>query len=144
MSSDVLPALEGTTLSGRSVHLPQDLPAGSLVLVLGFAHGARHDVGTWKAALAAADIPYLSLPTSAQDLAREDMAEVALAMRARTPREAWEGIIQIHRGGEALQRTFGWRADGFAKLVRVGPGGTVLARHDAGPFTEAALAALLG
>lgn len=143
VSIDVLPTLEGTTLSGREVHLPQDLPAGPVVLVLGFAHGARHDVGGWKVALAAKGIPYLSLPTSAQDLSREDMAEVARAMRTRTPREAWEGILQIHQGGETLLRAFDWRPDVFAKVLRLGPGGAILARHDAGPFTEAALAKLL-
>lgn len=144
MSTAVLPLLEGTDLSGRSLRLPRDLPPGEVVLVLGFAHGARHDVAAWKVALAGRGVPYLSLPTSAHDRPAEDMAEIAEAMRARTPREAWAGILQIHRGGEALLRTFDWQADASAKVVRVGPGGAVLARHGAGAFSPAALEEVLG
>ena len=144
MSFLALPDLEGTTLSGRPVRFPQDLPAHPLVLVMGFTHGARHDVGAWKAALAERGIPFLSLPTAATDLAPSDMLEVAGAMRAHVPREAWDQVVQIHRGGAALRRLFGWQADVFAKLVRVTHDGDVLARHDSGPHTEQALSVFLG
>ncbi len=144
MDSPVLPALEGTTLSGQSVLLPQDLPAHPLVLVIGFTHAARHDVGAWKAALTERGIPFLSLPTAATDTDAGTMEGVAQAMRAHVPREAWDHVIQIHRGGEALRRQFGWQADVFAKVVRVGRGGLVLSCQGRGPFTEAAISAFLG
>ncbi|MDP1830884.1 MAG: hypothetical protein Q8K67_02410 [Geothrix sp.] len=139
-----LPDLEGTTLSGRLMRLPQDLPAHTLVLVMGFTHGARHDVSAWKAALAERGIPFLSLPTAATDLAASDMVEVAGAMRAHVSREAWDQVVQIHRGGEVLRREFGWKVDVFAKVLRVAPGGGVVARHDSGPFTPGAFSAFTG
>ncbi len=144
MDSPVLPALEGTTLSGQSVLLPRDLPAHPLVLVIGFTHGSRQDVGAWKAALGAQGVAYLSLPTSAVDLAADAMGEVAQAMRARVPREGWDQVVQIHQGGESLLRIFGWEIDVFAKVVRVDKDGKVLACHNRGPFTKEALAALIG
>lgn len=144
MDPPVLPHLEGTTLSDRLVRFPQDLPDHPLVLVVGFTHGARHDVGAWKAALAGQDIPFLSLPTAATDLNAGDMVEVAQAMRAHVPREGWDQVVQIHRGGQALQRMFGWQADVFAKLARVMPDGKVVSRQDVGPFTEQALLTFLG
>ncbi len=142
--SEHLPSLEGTTLSGRIVRFPADLPEAGLVLVIGFAHAARHDVGAWKAALTERGIPFLSLPTAAMDQEAVDMAAVAQAMRAHVPRPAWEQVVQIHRGGEALRRQFGWQADVFAKVVRVGCDGAVLSCHGSGPMTEAAISALLG
>lgn len=144
MPSDRLPSLEGTTLSGRRVRFPEDLPGADTVLVIGFTHGARHDVGAWKAALAARGIPFLSLPTAETDTAPESMAGVAEAMRAHVPSGAWSQVVQVHRGGEALKKAFGWQADVFAKLLRVAREGDVLARHDAGPFNAEALAAFLG
>lgn len=140
---DQLPALEGTTLSGHSVRFPEDLPEAGLTLVVGFTHGARHDVGAWKAALTERGISFLSLPTAALDTSPESMAGVAEAMRAHVPKGVWRQVVQIHRGGEALRQAFGWGADGFAKLVRVEGNGTVLARHDAGSFSTASLAAFL-
>jgi len=111
--------------------------------VVGFTHGARHDVGAWKAALAERGISFLSLPTAARDTTPESMAGVAEAMRAHVPSGVWEQVVQIHRGGEALCQAFGWEGDGFAKLVRVTGEGAVVVRHDAGPFSNAALAAFL-
>ena len=141
---DHLPDLEGTTLSGRLMRLPQDLPAHPLVLVMGFTHTARHDVGAWKAALAEQGIPFLSLPTVATDQGPGDMVEVAQAMRMHVPRESWNQVVQIHRGGEALRCEFNWKVDVFAKVLRVASDGGVVARHDAGPFTPEALATFLG
>jgi hypothetical protein len=139
-----LPALEGTTLSGRPVHLPRDLPGHELTLVIGFAHGARHDVGAWKKALSERGLPFLSLPTAAVDSTVEEMAGVARAMREHLPAGLWDDVVQIHRGGAALRREFGWQADVFAKLLRVAPDGRVVASHQVGPFTGPALAAFLG
>ncbi|MFN7958807.1 MAG: hypothetical protein U0P46_10880 [Holophagaceae bacterium] len=144
MPSDQLPPLEGTTLSGRRVRFPEDLPDVGTVLVIGFAHGARHDVSAWKSALTARGIAFLSLPTAERDTTPESMASVGEAMRAHVPGEAWEQVVQIHGGGEALKQAFGWQADVFAKLLRVTREGGVRSRHDEGPFSEEALAAFLG
>jgi hypothetical protein len=144
MHNELLPDLEGTTLSGRPVHFPQDLPKSGPVLVIGFTHAARHDVGAWKAALAGAGIPFLSLPTAATDTPAESMESVASAMRAHVPCAGWDQVIQIHRGGQAMKQRFGWQADVFAKVLRVTGEGEVLARHDEGPFSRDAFSAFLG
>ena len=144
MAHHLLPRLEGTTVSGRALCFPDGLPEHSLVLVIGFTHEARHDVGAWKAALTAQGIPFLSLPTAAVDTSAEAMAGVAQAMRAHVPQGSWDQVVQIHRGGEALRREYSWQVDVFAKALRVTDGGEVLARHDSGPFTAEVLAAFLG
>ena len=144
MPQDQLPALEGTTLSGRLVRFPEALPEAGLTLVFGFTHGARHDVGAWKRALAGRGFPFLSLPTAAQDVLPLALVNLAQAMRAHVPCEAWDQVVQIHQGGESLQHDFAWQADVFAKVVRVAHGGRVVARHDSGPFTPEALGAFLG
>lgn len=141
---DVLPPLEGVTLSGRLKRFPEDLPGSGVILVVGFSHGARHDVGAWKRALAERGLPFLSLPTSVLNLPFEEMEAVAQAMWNQVPAEAWEEVVQIHHGGEALLSQFGWKADAFAKLLRVTQDGRVTARHDEGPFSPEALATFLG
>ncbi len=142
--SDRLPDLEGTTLSGRTIRFPEDLPEPGLVLVIGFTHAARHDVGAWKASLGEVGQPFLSLPTSAVDTLPEQMEGVAVAMRAHVPTEGWGRVVQIHRGGPALLAAFGWAPDVYAKVLRVAPDGAVLGHHGKGPFSPASLAQLLG
>jgi hypothetical protein len=144
MQQDLLPTLEGTTLSGRRIYFPQDLPASGLILVIGFTHDARHDVGAWKFALAGRGVPFLSLPTAAVDTLAEQLEGVARAMRKHVPSPAWDQVVQIHSGGEALRRVYSWQVDVFAKVLRVTGEGEVLARHDEGPFSDAAAAAILG
>lgn len=144
MTTDRLPDLEGTTLSGHSIRFPRDLPEAGVVLIIGFTQAARHDVGAWKAALAEQGVPFLSLPTAATDARAEDMVGVAQAMRAHVSREAWGQVIQIHCGGEALMREYSWQADVFAKVLRVTGEGEVLARHNSGPFSGVAFSAFLG
>lgn len=144
MPVNLLPTLEGTTLSGHSIRFPRDLPEAGLVLIIGFTHGARHDVGAWKTALGGAGIPFLSLPTAATDTTAASMEAVAMAMRAHVPTTVWDQVVQIHQGGEALKQRFGWQADVFAKVVRVTGAGEVVVRHDAGPFGEDAFRAFLG
>ncbi len=144
MPQDRLPDLEGMTLSGRRVRFPQDLPAEGLVLVVGFTHAARHDVGAWKVALAAAEQAYLSLPTSAVDTVPERLEGVAEAMRVHVPSKAWDQVLQIHRGGPTLLAAFGWEPDVCAKVLRVASDGTVRAHHGHGGFTPEALERLLG
>jgi len=142
--TESLPSLEGATLSGRLFRFPEDLPDSETVLVIGFTHAARHDVAAWKAALKTKAIPYLSLPTAAQDTTPEAMQSVAQAMRNHVPADAWEEVVQIHRGGESLLRQFSWQANAFAKLLRVSHDGCVTSRHDEGPFSPEVLAAFLG
>lgn len=143
MPQDRLPDLEGTTLSGRRVRFPQELPAEGLVLVIGFTHAARHDVGAWKVALATTEQPYLSLPTSAVDTVPERLEGVAEAMRAHVPSAVWPQVLQIHRGGPALLGAFGWEPDAGAKVLWVSREGDVRARHDHGGFSPEALERLL-
>jgi len=142
--TNILPSLEGTSLSGRPIRFPEDLPESGLVLVLGFTHAARHDVGAWKKALTERNIPFLSLPAAARDTSAESMAGVAQAMRDHVPAVAWEQVVQIHRGGEALLRQFHWQANDFAKLLRVRRDGHVISSHGEGPFDPDSFAAFAG
>lgn len=134
-----LPPLRGTTLSGRSVRFPQDLPETPVALIFGFAHEARHDVGHWKRALEAHGLPFLSLPATVDDVPARALAGVAEAMKAHVPAAAWESIIQIHHGGGALAEAMGWLHDPHAKVLVTDRGGLIHASHGNGAFQEEAL-----
>ena len=100
-----LPHLFGTTLSGLSRQYPADLPETPVALVFGFAHEARHDVARWKRELEARGLPYLSLPSTVDDVPAPALLGIAEAMKAHVPPEAWDRIVQIHRGAGALLGT---------------------------------------
>jgi len=139
----LLPPLRGFRLSGTAVEIPSGLPPGKTVLVFGFQHGARRDVGVWKRALTEAGADFLSVPIASQDQPASALESVAHAMRAHVPAAAWDGVLQIHEGGPALLRIFGWSPDLDAKVLVTDRTGVVFASHGEGPFTSSALQAVL-
>ncbi len=138
MTHALLPTLEGLTLGGRAMRLPQDLPPRPVALVLGFAHEARMDVAAWKKALATEGLPFLSVPVAPMELTPQDMAPTAAAMRAHVPDADWENIVQVHQGGPGLLEAMGWTAEPRAKVIVTDRAGSLLAVHGDGPFSEAA------
>lgn len=134
-----LPHLFGTTLSGLPRQYPADLPDSPVALVFGFAHEARNDVARWKRALEERGLPYLSLPSTVDDVPAPALLGIAEAMKAHVPPEARDRIVQVHRGAGALMEALGWRRDLHAKVLVTHRGGDTLASHGSGPFSEAAL-----
>lgn len=140
--SAILPALQGTDLSGNAVAFPRDLPLVPTVLIFGFQHDSRQDVNAWKRALDGAGVPWMSLPTPPENVPPQAVAGAAAAMKAHAPEGSWSRTVLINVGGPELLSTFGWTADLTAKVLLVLDDGTVLYTHG-GPFTDQAAAALL-
>ena len=132
-----LPSLLGTTLSGRPICLPDELPPTPVALIFGFEHDARHDVGAWKSFFKAQGIAYLSVPITPVDVPANALVPTMEAMKRHVPPPAWESIIMVHQGGSALLRAFDWEADPFAKVVLM-EGYRVRAAHGIGAFSEKA------
>ena len=134
---DTIPTLLGTTLSGRAMRFPDDLPLTPIALIFGFDHEARHDVGAWKRFFTELGIDFLSVPTTPIYIPAEALSGTARAMKTHTSPAAWDSIVQVHKGGAELLSAFRWHADHHAKVLLL-VGGKVLASHGSGRFTEAA------
>lgn len=139
--STQLPDLQGTALDGTALVLPRDLPPMATVLLIGFQHEARQDIGLWKRALDAAGIPWMSLPVAQEGTPPEALERISLAMKHHAAERDWERTVMVHAGGTGLLMAFGWVPDALAKVVLVEGDGTVLASH-AGPYSDAAVEAL--
>ena len=137
-----LPPLQGTDLAGNPVAFPKDLPAVPTVLLFGFQHDSRADVKAWKRALDGAGVPWMSLPTSPENVLAEEVGDVAEAMKSQAPEAAWARTVLVQTGGPDLLKAFGWQPDLCAKVVLVLEDGSVLFAHS-GPFSDEAVTALL-
>jgi hypothetical protein len=73
-AQQTIPVTEGTTLSGRAVSLPRDLPAGLSVLVMGFNQKSGDACKEW------------SKQFSAQPLAGQNISSFQMPMLASAPR----------------------------------------------------------
>ena len=139
--TQTLPTLTGTALDGTTLRLPAELPPMATVLLFGFQHEARADVGAWKRALDGAGLPWMSLPVVQEGTDPASLSGVIQAMKHHAPERDWGHTVLVHEGGTGLLLAFGWVPDASAKVVLVEPDGTVLASH-AGPYSDAAVEAL--
>jgi len=139
--ASLLPDLTGTALDGTTLRLPAELPPMATVLLFGFQHEARQDLGLWKRALDGAGLPWMSLPVVQDGTDPASLTGVIQAMKHHAPERDWGHTVMVHAGGTALLMAFGWVPDALAKVVLVEPDGTVLASH-AGPYSDAAVEAL--
>ncbi|HJV21050.1 MAG TPA: hypothetical protein VJ570_00070 [Holophagaceae bacterium] len=139
--ASLLPDLHGTALDGTALVLPRDLPPMATVLLFGYQHEARQDIGLWKRALDAAGIPWMSLPVAQEGTPAEALEGIAAAMRHHAPERDWGHTVMVHEGGTALLMATGWVPDAFAKVLLVDGDGEVLFHHG-GPCTDAAVEGL--
>lgn len=134
---NTIPSLLGTSLSGRTYRIPEDLPLTPIALIFGFDHQARHDVKAWKRFFTELGIDFLSVPITPIYIPAEALADTARAMKIHTSPKAWESIVLVHKGGAELLSLFRWHPDHFAKVVLMAYG-QVKASHGAGAFSEGA------
>ncbi|MBI3131802.1 MAG: hypothetical protein HYZ13_10795 [Acidobacteria bacterium] len=136
--ASLLPDLHGTALDGTALVFPRDLPPMATVLLFGYQHEARQDLGLWKRALDAAGIPWMSLPVAQEGTPPEALERIALAMKQHSAERDWAHTILVHEGGTALLMATGWVPDAFAKVLLVDGDGEVLYHH-AGPYSDEAV-----
>ena len=124
------PALTASTLSGRTLRLPQDLAGALNVLLLAFAREQQADVDTWLPALAALRaaeprLAYYGMPTLPRAL-RAMSPLIAGGMRAGIPdRAARDVTVVLYVDLERFRTALGLPDTGQVHVVAVDRDGRV-------------------
>lgn len=106
---DVLPALEGTFLSGRAANLPAEARGRVAVLLLGFRYASRAAVEPWGEALRArfardSGVVVYEVPMLAGVGARLGKPFIESGMRRGTPAALHENVLTVWHDVEAWKR----------------------------------------
>lgn len=129
------PSVVGESLEGLELRVPEDLPSGLNLLLIGYEQRAQFDCDRWLLGLAQAETPVgvRELPTIDGMLPGMFSGSIDSGMRSGIPVEDWGGVVTVYgEGAEQLVSFTGDESGGNARVVLLGPDGVVRWFHDRG------------
>lgn len=140
LGANPLPRVEGESLTGQKVLLPDALRGQASVVVWSFSREAGEQAEKWVAPLARDRVNVYSAAVieAAPRLIRP---MIRAGMRRTSPKPLHDRFLCITRGEKNLREALQVRNDKLPYVTLLSADGEVVWRH-AGPYNEAALAEL--
>jgi hypothetical protein len=130
----VLPPIEGETLSGNKVSLPEASGGKPAVLIIGFTHGSQAQTKAWSQRLRDR-FPTWSIAVF-EDVPRLVRGMAIHGIKSGTPKEIYDRFLLVYHGEKQLKEAVGFdRPDDAYVLVIDGAGAIRTSVH--GQVTDA-------
>jgi hypothetical protein len=141
---DPFPAVEGESLDGRQLRIPQDLPEGKVLLLIGYVQNSQFDIDRWLLGLiqAKADLPVYELPTIEGIFPGLVAGTIDEGMRKGIPREDWASVVTVYGDAGRIVELTGNENPNNARVVLLDAERRVAWFHDRG-YSARSLLALL-
>jgi hypothetical protein len=132
-TGETFPAVEGSSLKGELVRLPEN--GRALVLLIGYAQNAQFDADRWLYGLMQADlgVKVIELPTIPGLFPRLISGGIDSGMRSGIPSEDWGSVVTVY--GPGAKTIVNFTGDERPRNIRVlllDPNGRVRWFHDRG------------
>ena len=132
-----LPTLEGRTLSGSHVTVPDDAAGKVTLLAMGFTYSSRWDVEAWVDAFRERfgdqpDVTLFEMPMIG-GLARLAAPMIDAGMRAGTPADLHDRVVTIYGSMRPIREALGATEDADTWVYLIGRDGRVLIQCAGGP-----------
>ena len=129
------PQVEGESLDGETVALPNDVGGAPTVLLLGYKQNAQFDLDRWMLGLIQARTPVrvLEVPTIPGMVPGMIAGTIDAGMRSGIPAEDWAAVVTLY--GKDAARVARWTGteDGLnGRIVLLDRDGTAVWFHDRG------------
>jgi hypothetical protein len=128
-----LPKVEGETLSGKKVALPDGKPA---LLVIGFTHGSQAQTKAWSQK-ARSQFETWSISVL-EDVPRLMRGMVTHAIKGSIPKDEYDRFLLVYHGEKELKQAAGFDRPDDAYLLVVDSAGATQWRYH-GPVTDEAV-----
>lgn len=140
LGASPLPGVEGESLTGRKVLLPDAFQGEAAVVVWSFTREAGEQAEKWVAPLARDRVNVYSAAVieAAPRLIRP---MIRAGMRRTSPKPLHDRFLCITRGEKSLRQALEVRNDKLPYVTLLSANGVVVWRHS-GPYSEAAAAEL--
>ncbi|TDJ68568.1 MAG: hypothetical protein E2O39_12985 [Planctomycetota bacterium] len=136
--AETFPSIDGQTLSGDPVRIPEDFTTGALV-VIGYVKESAEDVSHWLSALenAGFSVPARSYPKIRGWLPRIFRSKHAVRLGRGVPDEDPSSVVTLYAEAEVIGRFTGTEHPQHARLLLLDERGRVTWFHDSGFSGEA-------
>jgi len=131
---ETFPSLEGTSLDGHRVAIPEAFAGQHVLLLVGYRMETQFDLDRWLLALTEADlaIPVYELPTIPGLIPGLFASRIDAGMRSGIPEEDWATVVTVYDDAEKITRFLGNEVPLPGRIILLNPQGRVLFFHDRG------------
>ncbi|MBC8328338.1 MAG: hypothetical protein H8E31_06270 [Planctomycetes bacterium] len=134
-SGEAFPEVQGESLAGEAVQLPQAVAGRPAVLLLGYVQDAQFDADRWLFGLLQAETPVqiLELPTIPGLFPRLLRGTIDDGMRSGIPSEDWASVVTVYGPDAATLKAFtGVETPRNIRVLMLDRDGRVVWMHDRG------------
>ena len=130
----LFPAVEGTSLEGRSHRVPDDFRGRKLLLLVGYVQDAQFDIDRWLLGLMQAQVPVdvRELPTIEGMVPRMIGNQIDSGMRRGIPEEDWGAVITVYGDASEIVDLTGNENPRNARVLLLDEEGRIIWFHDRG------------
>lgn len=123
----ILPRVEGTSLDGKAVVLPDDLKGAPAILLVGYVQESQFDIDRWILGLkqTQSTVKLLEVPTIRGALTRLASNFIDSGMRRGIPQEDWPAVVTVYRDAEKIVSLTGNQNPRNARVLLLDKDGTI-------------------
>lgn len=131
---ELFPTVNGRSLDGTEHRLPQDLPGGKVLLLVGYVQDAQFDIDRWLLGLvqAEADLPVYEVPTIRGIFPGLIAGSIDEGMRKGIPREDWAAVVTVYDDAARIVDFTGNENPNNARVILLDASRQVVWFHDEG------------
>ncbi len=124
----------GQSLEGEKVQIPDDFSGENTLLLLGYKQDSQFDIDRWLIALDMTEtaVAAYEIPTIQGMAPRMFSTFIDNGMRRGIPKPLWKGVITVYEDGDKVQRYTGNQNPNNARVILLGPDGSVRYFYDQG------------
>ncbi len=109
VTDTAFPRVEGISLEGVKVTIPDDFQGKPTVLLIGYIQKAQFDIDRWILGLLQADVPaeIVELPTIAGMMPQMVQGFINNGMRRGIPETDWAAVVTIYQDADKIVKKLG-------------------------------------
>ena len=109
VTGKIFPRINGTSLDGKAVTVPDDFRGKETLLLIGYKQNAQFDIDRWilGALQANISVQIVELPTIAGMMPRAVQSFIDSGMRSGIPREDWASVVTVYEDAAKIIQAIG-------------------------------------
>ena len=121
------PAVIGTSLQEKVVHIPKDYEGQPVVLLVGYTQRSQFDLDRWILGLTQMGTPIriVEVPTIAGLLPGMFADRIDAGMRTGIPKEDWGGVVTVYDDGDRIEAFLGTEGPNNGRILLLDQQGIV-------------------
>ena len=137
---EVFPSVQGTTLDGKKLTIPNDITGTKTLLLIGYEQDTQFDIDRWLIGLDQKGyiLNVFEVPTIQGWIPSLIQSKINNGMRSGIPKDLWKVVLTVYKDADQIVSFLGNTNPKNARAIVLSEQGKVLYQYDQG-FSVSAL-----